>query len=282
MKKSELQQIIKEEIQSILKEGNVFPMWEEEITTKETYTFGYDLDNVTAVEEYLIDRYKVSSNNPSVLGKQDDENPDCKLFYGYGDTTINAFEVINAALHQDKELMELISNCNGEGNFQEGDNEDDELNESIKHFQKLAGIITEEYGISTKEAKSNDYYKKGMMAEEDEIQKELNESVETMSAVAYTLLPALGALVGFPLGRLIGMALYNDKSAIQQVKDWWQSKKDNKAMNKIAARIKDDPEVVQFLENPRRRGWQKMLASKLTPEEQQYVRSIYKSRFNKL
>ena len=48
-------------------------------------------------------------------------------------------------------------------NILKEENKDNELNESIKHFQKLAGIITEEYGISTKETKSNDYYKKGMM-----------------------------------------------------------------------------------------------------------------------
>jgi hypothetical protein len=77
---------------------------------------------------------------------------------------------------------------------------------------------------------------------------------------------------------LISKALLDDKPIIQQVKDWWQSKQDNKTMNKIANRIKDDPEVQEFLKNPNKKGWQKMLASKLTADEQQYVRSIYRSR----
>ena len=37
MKKSELKQIIKEEIQKILKEGNVFPMWEEDASAPKYY-----------------------------------------------------------------------------------------------------------------------------------------------------------------------------------------------------------------------------------------------------
>ena len=147
MKKSQLQSIIKEELRNILKEGNVFPMWESGNTVKQ-FTFGYDVDNVTDVQEYLIDTYKVASNQPSVIGKEDDENPDCKLQFAYGDDTMNALDIYNSALLQDEELMDLIEACIGEGNYEEGD--DNELNESIKQLQKLAGIITEEYGVSTK------------------------------------------------------------------------------------------------------------------------------------
>jgi len=66
------------------------------------------------------------------------------------------------------ELIQALSATN-EGNvFPMWEEVDNELNESIKHYQKLAGIITEEYGISTKEAKSNDYYKKGMTSQQTE------------------------------------------------------------------------------------------------------------------
>jgi hypothetical protein len=111
----------------------------------------------------------------------------------------------------------------------------------------------------------------------EEIKNVLNENEIAMAT--QILLPALGAVLGLGIGQLIGQAYYEDKSLVQQVKDWWKSKKDNKAMTKIADRLKDDPEVQSFINKPNKRGWQKMLATKLTPEEQKYVRSIYRSRF---
>ncbi len=114
MKKSELQRIIKEEIQNILKEGNVFPMWEDD--------------------------------------KEEVEGTDDK----------------------DKEKEA---------------NDSEEINESIKQLQKLAGIITEEYGISTKEAKSNDYYKKGMMSEEDSDKVEITKALTTKKDYGQAFVP---------------------------------------------------------------------------------------------
>jgi len=111
----------------------------------------------------------------------------------------------------------------------------------------------------------------------EEIKNVLNENEMSMSMSI--LIPALAGVLGLGVGNLIGQAYYEDKSLVQQVKDWWKSKKDNKAMTKIADRLKDDPEVQSFINKPNKRGWQKMLASKLTPEEQKYVRSIYRSRF---
>lgn len=111
----------------------------------------------------------------------------------------------------------------------------------------------------------------------EEIKKVLNENEMIMSTSI--LLPAIGAVLGLGIGNLIGRAYLEDKSLVQQVKDWWKSKKDNEAMTKIADRLKDDPEVQSFIKSPNKRGWQKMLASKLTPEEQKYVRTIYRTRF---
>ena len=111
----------------------------------------------------------------------------------------------------------------------------------------------------------------------EEIKNVLNENEMAMSMSI--LIPALAGVLGLGVGNLIGQAYYEDKSLVQQVKDWWKSKKDNKAMTKIADRLKDDPEVQSFINKPNKRGWQKMLASKLTPEEQKYVRSIYRTRF---
>ena len=92
----------------------------------ELFTFGYDLDNVEEVEDYLIANYKVASNAPDILGIENDPNPDCELIIGRGDTVINGVEVYNPAILQDKELMGLIELCDGEGHYEEGEEEEDE------------------------------------------------------------------------------------------------------------------------------------------------------------
>ena len=86
-----------------------------------TLTFGYDLDNVQEVQDYLVDNYKTSSNQPDILGKEDDMNPDCELIFAYGDDTINAVDIFNPAILQDQEFMDLVGGCDGEGSFEEGD-----------------------------------------------------------------------------------------------------------------------------------------------------------------
>ena len=144
MKKSQLQQIIKEEIQKILKEGNVFPMWEEEGSKQTTFYFGYDLENIKAVEEYLEEKYEDINPKPY------------EMITARGEDAMNALKIdpTDAEIVADAEsgeLRTLINNCNGQGNYDEGvDDDEDDLNESIKHFQKLAGIITEEYGVKAK------------------------------------------------------------------------------------------------------------------------------------
>ena len=86
-----------------------------------TLTFGYDLDNVQEVEDYLVANYKVSSNYPDALGKEDDQDPDCYIIYAYGDTVMNGVEIYNPAILQDQEFMDLVGGCDGEGHFEEDD-----------------------------------------------------------------------------------------------------------------------------------------------------------------
>jgi hypothetical protein len=101
-------------------------MLNEEREQVELFTFGYDLDNVEEVEDYLIANYKVASNAPHILGIENDPNPDCELIIGYGDTVMNGVEVYNPAILQDKELMRLIDLCDGEGHYEEGEEEEDD------------------------------------------------------------------------------------------------------------------------------------------------------------
>ena len=126
-------------------------------------------------------------------------------------------------------------------------------------------------------------YKKSQLQQinKEEVRLALKEDANLMRAVPMLLNP-VGQMLGYR--SLLGQALdfSDDRSLIQRIQDWWQSKKDNKVMNQIAARIKDDPDIQAFVKNPRKPGWRRMLASKLTPEEQRYVSKLYRVRFKDL
>ena len=93
------------------------------------------------------------------------------------------------------------------------------------------------------------------------------------------LIPALGALIGGGLAQLYPY-FTGQPNIYTNIKDWWKSKKDNSEMNKIANRIKNDPEVQEFLKKKNKSGWQKMLKKKLSGSELNYLNKIYRSRFN--
>ena len=72
---------------------------------RQTYYFGFDLENVEEVQAHLINNYK--------------EDVDYIPYQGYGDDVMNAFEVKNQVLNKDKALLALISYCDGKGFFEE-------------------------------------------------------------------------------------------------------------------------------------------------------------------
>ena len=67
---------------------------------RKTYYFGYDLDNVLKVQAYVKDNYSYT---------------DYEMWTGYGDDVMNALEIKVKA--GDEKLLELIANCDGEGDF---------------------------------------------------------------------------------------------------------------------------------------------------------------------
>jgi len=69
------------------------------------YFFGYDLDNVQAVEAYVKTNYK--------------ECEDFEVYVGYGDDVMNALEVINSDINRDEKFLELVSRCQGQGTYEE-------------------------------------------------------------------------------------------------------------------------------------------------------------------
>lgn len=75
----------------------------------ELFTFGYDLENVQEVGDYLIDNYE--------------EGVDYEAHVGIGDDTMNALSIFNPELLQDSELIRLIHSCEGEGHYEEDEEE---------------------------------------------------------------------------------------------------------------------------------------------------------------
>jgi hypothetical protein len=103
----------------------------------------------------------------------------------------------------------------------------------------------------------------------------LNEDLDALGL----LIPALGALIGGGLAQLYPY-FTGRPNIYTNIKDWWKSKKDNSEMNKIANRIKNDPDVQEFLKKKNKSGWKEMLKKKLTGSELNYLNKIYRSRFN--
>ena len=71
---------------------------------KEFY-FGYDLDNIIKVKDYLMSKYFFGVDFRSVVGM--------------GEDVMNYLEIYNVNLVDDVEFNKLVMNCDGEGNFEE-------------------------------------------------------------------------------------------------------------------------------------------------------------------
>ena len=69
------------------------------------FYFGYDIDNIKLVEEYVEQNYS---------------KDDYRMSKGYGDDVINFLKIYDVDKYDnDDELKELIDCCEGEGSFYE-------------------------------------------------------------------------------------------------------------------------------------------------------------------
>ena len=67
-----------------------------------SYSFGYDVDNIQSVEEYVVNNYPRNQ---------------FRMSQGYGDDCMNYLKIYN--FKRDVELNELIVACDGAGSFEE-------------------------------------------------------------------------------------------------------------------------------------------------------------------
>jgi hypothetical protein len=111
----------------------------------------------------------------------------------------------------------------------------------------------------------------------------VGESVETVNEDASSAILILqAALVAGQLGllanKLGGTASMNP---ITNLKEWWRIHKRDKAVQSIIDKLKDDQDVIEFLQMPRSKQegqWKKLIAPKLTTDELKYINSISRDR----
>jgi|14BtaG_2_1085337.scaffolds.fasta_scaffold05035_2 hypothetical protein len=86
------------------------------------FFFGYDIENVHPVEEFVKANYKEGEYEMST---------------GYGDDVMNHFKVnVDLDDERGKKLLDMIEDCDGEGNYDEDDYDED--NETAKNIGKGA------------------------------------------------------------------------------------------------------------------------------------------------
>jgi hypothetical protein len=105
----------------------------------------------------------------------------------------------------------------------------------------------------------------------------IKEDIDTMYLVV-GLIAQLGALgqLGFS-----HIGDYERKlGPIDSIKQWWKDKKDDKVVKSIIAKIKSDPEMIEFFklsQNQQKGKFRKLVATKLSSDEIQYLNRINKS-----
>jgi hypothetical protein len=110
----------------------------------------------------------------------------------------------------------------------------------------------------------------------------LNESVEepilNEDGLTTTLVLLQAAMVG---GQLAMLANKVDFHPIDDLKDWWNTHKRDKAVQSILKKLKDDQDVIEFLQLPKSKQegqWKKLIAPKLNADEIKYINSISRDR----
>jgi hypothetical protein len=109
----------------------------------------------------------------------------------------------------------------------------------------------------------------------------LNEnSDEALNEDAGTILILLqSAMVGGQIALFANAG--SDFHPIDDLKTWWKEHWRDKAVKSILDKLKDDQEVIEFLQLPRAKQdgqWKKLIAPKLTADELKYINSVSRDR----
>jgi hypothetical protein len=111
----------------------------------------------------------------------------------------------------------------------------------------------------------------------------LNEQEDSLNEDVTSILPSLMLLMQSTALLAVAMAKSNQYSGGDDIsiKDWWNEWKKDRKVNKILDKLKDDPEIVQFLNLPsyQQKGkWQKLIKTKLKDDELDLLNNISRDR----
>lgn len=116
----------------------------------------------------------------------------------------------------------------------------------------------------------------------------VNESIITEdidSLYLAAILVAQAAALGGNIGALAAHFSGDDNlGPIDSIKQWWKNRKDDKAIKSIIAKIKSDPELIAFFklsQNQQKGKFRKLVATKLSNDELQYLNRINKTDLQK-
>ena len=107
----------------------------------------------------------------------------------------------------------------------------------------------------------------------------LKESEEFLNEDAMTAILMLqAAMVG---GQIAMLANKVDFHPVDDLKTWWKEHWRDKAVQSILDKLKDDQDVIEFLQLPRAKQegqWKKLISPKLTADELKYINSVSRDR----
>jgi hypothetical protein len=107
----------------------------------------------------------------------------------------------------------------------------------------------------------------------------VRESAEPINEDAMTAILMLqAAVVG---GQIAMLANRVDFHPIEDLKEWWREHKRDKAVQSILNKLKDDQDVIEFLQLPKAKQegqWKKLISPKLTTDELKYINSVSRDR----
>jgi len=116
----------------------------------------------------------------------------------------------------------------------------------------------------------------------EEFLNEQEEMLNEDSSMALMIIMQAAVVQGLLIGQMYGDGGGDGFHPIDDLKAWWAKRKKDKAVQSIVDKLKDDPDVIAFLNlsNSAQRGkWYKLIEPKLNDEEKQYLKSISRTPF---
>lgn len=108
----------------------------------EVFNFGYDLEAVDALSNYVKSKYHVVDQQDDTTGA------DAAEWVERGDTTMNALEIYNPAILKDPMFKKLLQSCEGKGRFDDDGDVMENINEiDQKVLKAIEAYVDSKLGV---------------------------------------------------------------------------------------------------------------------------------------